>query len=169
MANPEQTGTVNPNPRELENQARELGNEIAEQAANAENEVVEQIDQAKDTVTQPVDTPSSPRRQVSPEHLRQRLQWGEPALTILDAREREAFNQERLKGAVPMPFGKMVDTAENTLEKSRDIYVYANDEGQTAQAASQLRDAGFTNVAELQGGLKAWKAAGGSIEGTAAV
>jgi 3-mercaptopyruvate sulfurtransferase SseA len=54
-----------------------------------------------------------------------------------------------------------------TLEPQREIYVYGEDDQQSAQAAAQLREAGYTAVSELRGGLAAWKAIGGPTEGNA--
>ncbi|MUH01697.1 rhodanese-like domain-containing protein [Scytonema sp. UIC 10036] len=96
--------------------------------------------------------------------LKSRLEWGEPAFTILDVRDRNAFNQGHIMGAMPFPQDELVERAES-IAKSRDIYVYGESDEQTAQAAQQLRSAGFVHVSELKGGLAAWKAVGGPTEG----
>jgi rhodanese-related sulfurtransferase len=98
--------------------------------------------------------------------LKKRLDWGEPALTIIDIRSREAFNASRITGAVSMPLGELVVQATVSLEADRDIYVYGETDAQAAEAATQLRNAGFENVAELKGGLAAWKAANAPVEGS---
>ncbi|MEC4812913.1 MAG: rhodanese-like domain-containing protein [Scytonema sp. PMC 1069.18] len=97
--------------------------------------------------------------------LKSRLEWGEPAFTILDVRDRNTYNQGHIMGAMPMPIGELVDRAVPTLAKSRDIYVYGDSDEQTAEAARMLRSAGFEHVSELKGGLAAWKAVGGPTEG----
>lgn len=63
-----------------------------------------------------------------------------------------------------MPMPELVNRARRTLELSRDIYIYSDTDEDTAAAAAQLRQAGFCNVSELQGGLPAWKAMGYPIE-----
>lgn len=129
----------------------------------------EQIDQAKETVTQPLPTPPEMSgKQAEPEELLKRLNWGEPALTIIDVRDREAFNNERITGAVPMPMGQLPQESEPLLEYNRDIYVYGDSEESTAEASNRLRQAGFKNVAALKGGLSAWKKLGGPTEGVKA-
>ncbi len=55
------------------------------------------------------------------------------------------------------------------LELTRDLYVYASTDEQAADAAAQLRTAGYQNVSELRGGLAAWKASGYQIEGNSAL
>ena len=101
--------------------------------------------------------------------LKKRLDWGEPALTIIDIRDREAFNNSHISGAVSLPMNELVSRVSNNLELERDIYIYGSTDEQTADAADQLRTAGYQNVAELRGGLAAWKANNFPIEGNLAV
>jgi len=91
--------------------------------------------------------------------LKSRLDWDEPALTIVDVRDRTAFNTSHIMGAIAMPINELVVRARASLEFIRDIYVYGETEEQTAEAASQLRAAGYQHIAELVGGLAAWKRA----------
>lgn len=97
--------------------------------------------------------------------LKSRLEWGEPAFTILDVRDRMVYNDGHIMGAMAMPMDKLVEIASNTIAKSRDIYIHGETDEETAQAAQQLRSAGFEHVSELKGGLPAWKAIGGPTEG----
>lgn len=147
-------------------QVPERAEDLTRKADDASHQVPDQIESAKSTLTKPLPTPPSmSASQASPEELLKRLNWGEPALTILDVRSREEFNNERITGAVPMPIDQIPDGIESTLENKRDIYIY----GESADdAASQLRQAGYSSVAVVQGGLSAWKAIGGSTEGVLA-
>ena len=97
--------------------------------------------------------------------LKQRLDWGEPALTIIDIRDRAAFNNSHITGATSFPMDELVNRALNNFELERDIYVYGATEKETGLAVNRLRGAGYENVAQLVGGLKAWKAAGYPVEG----
>lgn len=97
--------------------------------------------------------------------LKSRLEWGEPAFTILDVRDRMTYNDSHIMGAMPMSLDELVDRAKSSLAPSRDIYVYGETDEETAQAATQLRGAGFEHVSELRGGLPAWKAIAGPTEG----
>lgn len=96
--------------------------------------------------------------------LKSRLDWGEPALTILDVRDRNEFNQGHIAGAVSMPTQNLVKHALGSLELDRDIYVYGDTDDETAIAAAHLRDTGYRNVSELRGGVAAWKAVGYPVE-----
>ncbi len=91
--------------------------------------------------------------------LKKRLDWGEPALTIIDVRPRKFFNISHIRGSIPMPRDEPAALTFASLESSRDIYVYAETDEQTAVAASKLRQAGYQNVSELIGGLAAWRKA----------
>ena len=113
--------------------------------------------------------PAPLKAQSRVQDLKLRLDWGEPALTIIDVRARNAFNVSHITGAVSLPIDELVNRALVNFELTRDIYVYGSTQEQTEMAASQLREAGFQNVAELIGGLAAWKAVDYPIEGNAAI
>ncbi|BAU66345.1 hypothetical protein STA3757_37490 [Stanieria sp. NIES-3757] len=98
-------------------------------------------------------------------HLKQRLDWGEPALTIIDVRTRKLFNISHIRGSISMPMDEPAERTLASLEASRDIYVYAETDEQTAVAVDKLHKAGYQNVSELIGGLTAWKRAKYPIEG----
>ncbi|MBW4543363.1 MAG: rhodanese-like domain-containing protein [Symplocastrum torsivum CPER-KK1] len=96
--------------------------------------------------------------------LKARLDWGEPALTIIDVRDRGEFNISHIMGAVPMPLNEPTNRVLNKLELDRDIYIYGETDEETAAAAARLRAAGYQNVSEIRGGLAAWKAVGYPVE-----
>lgn len=120
--------------------------------ANAISEFKEKVVE-KVLPTPPDATPKS-----SAQALKERLQWGEPGLTILDARDREAFLEERITGA-------MLISDMSKLEENRELYVYGNTDQEAAEAAENLRQQGYESVSQLQGGLAGWKAIQGPTEG----
>jgi len=110
--------------------------------------------------------PSEPTSaQANAHELKSRLEWGEPGFTILDVRDRMVFNEGHILGAMAMSMDQLVERAKSSLDLSRDIYIYGETDEEAAQAAAQLRSAGFEHVSELKGGLAAWKAIGGPTEG----
>lgn len=143
----------------------EFSEQVAETTDKASAQEEKNVEKAKAAATAPLPTPPDLKNEATPQQLQERLKWGEPALTIIDVRDREQFNQERIMGAVPMPMSSLAESAKETLELNRDIYVYGEDDQQTALASEQLRNAGYAQVAELKGALPAWKAAGGATEG----
>lgn len=131
--------------------------------------LADNIKQVKENLPDITPTPPSLKPEVTPADLKKRLEWGEPGLTIMDVRDREAHNYERITGAISMPMGNLPTPGTSGLEAKRDIYVYGDSDGDTAQAANELRNSGFINVAEIKGGLAAWKAIGGPTEGIASM
>ena len=103
--------------------------------------------------------PEPIQNQSSVSSLKQRLDWGEPALTIIDVRPRELFNITHIMGSISMPINEPNNLTLASLERNRDIYIYAKTDKQTAVVANELRQAGYQNVSELIGGLHAWKKA----------
>ncbi|WP_414550844.1 rhodanese-like domain-containing protein [Anabaena sp. CCY 0017] len=97
--------------------------------------------------------------------VKSRLEWGEPAFTIIDVRDRSSYNDGHIMGAMPMPLDELLDRATSSLDKHRDIYVYGANDQEAAQAARMLRSAKFDHVSQLKGGLAAWKEIGGPTEG----
>ncbi|MBI1241188.1 MAG: rhodanese-like domain-containing protein [Nostoc sp. RI_552] len=98
--------------------------------------------------------------------LKSRLEWGQPAFTIIDVRERHNYNYSRITGAMQIPLDELVQRAQCSLHKQRHIYIYGENDAQAAQAAEILRAAGFHDATEIKGGLTAWKTIGGATEGT---
>lgn len=97
--------------------------------------------------------------------LKSRLDWGQPSLTIIDVRDRLTFNRGHIMGAIPIPLDNLATHAKASLHKNREIFIYGQDDAQATQAVSLLLDQGFTRVAEIKGGLSAWQAIGGAVEG----
>ncbi len=96
--------------------------------------------------------------------LKARLDWGEPALTIIDVRDRDIFNKSHIVGAISLPDAELVKRATQSLSLDRDIYIYSDSDEESATAATNLRTAGFKKVSQLRGGLAAWKAFGYPVE-----
>jgi rhodanese-related sulfurtransferase len=130
------------------------------------SEVENKIIEAKETLTKPIPTPPAQQTPISsPKALKERLEWGEPALTIIDVRDRSVFNEEHITGAMSMPLANLLEMAGNSLEHNRDIYLYGEDNERSTEAASKLGEAGFANVSQIEGGLDAWKAIAGQTDG----
>ncbi|MEO1591911.1 MAG: rhodanese-like domain-containing protein [Cyanobacteria bacterium J06632_22] len=96
--------------------------------------------------------------------LKTRLDWGEPGLTIIDVRDRADFNESRITGAISLPLPELIQRVRQVLEPNRDIYVYGATDAEATTAAQALRSAGYTRVANLRGGVAAWKAVGFPVE-----
>lgn len=151
---------------EAANQGKEAVNDVANKAESAESKVLDKVSQAQEKLGEATPVATNLDKVVTPEDVKSRLNWGEPALTILDTRDRSEYNQERITGAMLISSKDLADRVRQSLAREREIYIYGDSDEVTATAFNQFQDAGFTNVHAIEGGLSAWKAAGGPTEGT---
>lgn len=145
--------------------ATEAADGVLDTAEKAEGKVLDTVDKAQEAIGKA--TPVTTKFDViaTPSDIKSRLDWGEPALTILDVRDRESFNNERVMGAMSMPMEDLPERAKQALSPEREIYVYGDGDEETSSAAAMLQDAGFKKVSAMKGGLPAWKAINGAVEG----
>ena len=81
-----------------------------------------------------------------------------PVPQLLDVRTREEFAREHLAGALNADYnGPDFSKYVAYLDKSKPTYVYCLSGGRSAKAAAQLRQQGFAQVYELNGGILQWK------------
>ncbi|PSP17899.1 MAG: rhodanese-like domain-containing protein [Cyanobacteria bacterium QS_8_64_29] len=118
-------------------------------------------------MSQAADRNTAQAPQVKAKHILDRLNWGEPAFSILDVRDRSAYNQSRIMGALSMPMTELVERARRSFEADRVLYVYGESDRQTAEAVRQLQAAGFQQAYGVEGGLLGWKRMAGPTEGNA--
>jgi glyoxylase-like metal-dependent hydrolase (beta-lactamase superfamily II)/rhodanese-related sulfurtransferase len=85
---------------------------------------------------------------------------------ILDVREPEEFTGPlgHIEGAVLIPLGELAERV-GELVKDRPIVAVCRAGGRSAQATVLLQQAGFTEVANLTGGMLRWRAEGHPVEG----
>jgi rhodanese-related sulfurtransferase len=94
-------------------------------------------------------------------------------LLLVDVREPEEREQNgSIAGAVPAPRGMLEFWADPSspyhrpeFDPNRRVIVHCASGGRSALAADVLQQMGYGNVAHLDGGLAAWKAAGKPVEG----
>ena len=80
--------------------------------------------------------------------------------TLIDVRTPEEFAEGHLAGAKNFDWnGEHFEHQVMGLDKSKPVFVYCLKGGRSASAASRLRDMGFKEVYELEGGTSNWQAA----------
>ncbi len=146
-------------------EAKNSAADLLDKADQSENQTLNAVSKVQDVFSQLTPVPDDFKAVSSPSELKARLDWGEPALSIVDVRDRAAFNEARIRGAMPMPMTDLLDRAKDAFSSQRDLFVYGESDEETARAVVQLRDAGFERVSAIKGGLPAWKAMDGPIEG----
>lgn len=89
-------------------------------------------------------------------------------VTVIDIREPGEITQTgKIAGSVNAPRGMLEFYADPSLpyhkpefNKEKRIILYCASSGRSALAVKTLKEMGYTNVAHIDGGLKAWKEAG---------
>ena len=89
---------------------------------------------------------------------------GSADFVILDIRTPEEFNAGRIAGSVNIDFYESSFAAElDKLEKDKTYFVYCNSGNRSSRAMGTMRDLGFVDVYDLDGGIQAWYNSGFSI------
>ena len=78
-------------------------------------------------------------------------------ITLLDVREVSEYKGGHIEGAVNAPLSSL-DANQLSYPKDEPIYVICRSGNRSAQAASQLQDAGYTEIYDVSGGMMAWEA-----------
>ena len=103
---------------------------------------------------------------ISPEKVQAEFQ--KVSIELIDLRESEELKQSgKISGSVHAPRGMLEFYADASLpyykpefNKSKRLILYCASGGRSALAIKTLYEMGYTNVAQMEGGFKAWKAAG---------
>jgi rhodanese-related sulfurtransferase len=83
---------------------------------------------------------------------------------VLDVRTDEEVARGIIPGAIIIDFYQDDFKKQlKKLDKSKPIYVYCASGGRSGDAVDMLTQMGYTQVFNLAGGIKAWKAAGKPI------
>ena len=103
---------------------------------------------------------------LSPEKAQAELSKGN--VVLIDIREADELKSNgKIAGSTHAPRGMLEFYADSSLpyhkpefDKNKRIILYCASSGRSALAVQTLRNMGFTNVAHIEGGFKAWKTAG---------
>ena len=79
---------------------------------------------------------------------------------LIDVRTADEFSKGHLMNALNIDWnGNEFDMLTSKLKKEEAVFVYCLSGGRSAAAAAQLRQSGFKNVIELNGGIMKWRGA----------
>jgi rhodanese-related sulfurtransferase len=93
--------------------------------------------------------------------LKNRLEFRQGELTVLDVRERDAYEAGHIPGAQLLPRGQLELRVNDELtDPTRRILVCCEFGRVSTLATATLRQMGFTGAVALDGGIKAWREAG---------
>ncbi len=85
---------------------------------------------------------------------------------ILDVRTPDEVALGTIKGAKVINWfdADFASRAETTFDKALPIVVYCKVGGRSSQAAEKLKEKGFTNIYNLQGGMMKWEGEGHPVQ-----
>ena len=87
------------------------------------------------------------------------------AALILDVRSEAEFATSHVPGAVNIPHDELGERlAELDASSSDPVVVYCERGGRAGKAIDVLAEAGYTNLAHLEGDMSAWRAANRRVE-----
>ncbi len=110
-----------------------------------------------------VSAPQAGFTTISVQELKSRLDAGTP-LRVLDVRSPEEYTQDgHLAGSTLMPLPELA-TRSSELAKDEPIACFCRSGNRSVAACEQLSAAGFTNLVNVDGGIRAWVAAGYPVE-----
>ncbi|WP_298732098.1 rhodanese-like domain-containing protein [uncultured Chitinophaga sp.] len=89
---------------------------------------------------------------------------------LFDVRTAQEFSSGHISGSLQADYTNPAEFAERVqyLDKQKPVYIYCLSGGRSAAAAKWMRENGFKEVVEMDGGIRAWKEAGKPLEGAAA-
>ena len=103
---------------------------------------------------------------VSPEQAAEVIADDPAGLVILDIRTPEEFDEVRLDGAINIDYYDS-DFADqlDSLDKDDPYVMYCRSGNRSADAVKTMKDLGFTEVYEIDGGIVNWIESGHPVEG----
>jgi rhodanese-related sulfurtransferase len=102
-------------------------------------------------------------REVSVEEARRKLESGEARL--IDVREESEWEAGHARGAQHLGKGVIERDIEGRVpDKKAELILYCGGGFRSALSADNLQKMGYTNVASMAGGWRAWQGAGGPVD-----
>ena len=100
------------------------------------------------------------REQEDMDAVHEALSSGED-ITVVDVREPDEYEEAHIPQAKLIPDWLLeVQAAEQLPEKDARIVTHCNSGNRGSLAAKSLKEMGYTNVTNLEGGLNAWREKG---------
>jgi rhodanese-related sulfurtransferase len=88
----------------------------------------------------------------------------QPQTVLIDCREPNEWALGHIPGAVLIPRGLLEQNIERAAARDRKIILYCAAGNRSALGADTLQQMGYTDVASMAGGIRAWVDAGGELE-----
>jgi rhodanese-related sulfurtransferase len=89
------------------------------------------------------------------------------AIIVLDVRAPEEISQGKImSNALETNFhdDNFINDVTSKISKDQTVYVYCRSGNRSGKTVARLRDLGYGNTYNIEGGIKAWKAKGYKVE-----
>ena len=93
-----------------------------------------------------------------------RIMQEHPDTVLVDCREPNEAALGTIAGAVVIPRGVLEQNIERRATRNQKVILYCASGNRSALAADSLRLMGYTDVATMAGGFRAWVEAGGEVD-----
>lgn len=99
------------------------------------------------------------RKLITVNELHELLQGKE--VKVIDIRTPEEIGEGKIENALEADFytDDFIAQVEALISKEETVYMYCRSGGRSAKAQKKLKALGYTNIYDVKGGIKAWKAA----------
>jgi rhodanese-related sulfurtransferase len=84
-------------------------------------------------------------------------------VVLIDVREQEEYDEAHIPNITLIPLGTVPDSLDQ-IPTDKTVIVTCRSGNRSGQATEFLRQQGFDNVHNMEGGINAWKAAGYPVE-----
>ena len=82
----------------------------------------------------------------------------QPDVQLVDVRTPEEFSEGHLENAINIDVtADDFDAKVVGLDKEKPVMVYCKSGGRSARASARLKELGFKNISDLEGGITNWK------------
>ena len=85
-------------------------------------------------------------------------------LVLVDIRDREEVNLGMIPGAVHISRGNLESGIERSIPRDAHVVLYCAAGNRSALAAETLAKMGYSDVASMSGGFRAWAEQGGEVD-----
>ncbi|HRE57070.1 MAG TPA: rhodanese-like domain-containing protein [Candidatus Kapabacteria bacterium] len=97
-------------------------------------------------------------KSISSSELRERIAMNDPSLVILDVRQPEEREVQKIDGdTLFIPLGELPHRIDELAEfKDKELIIYCRSGNRSGQACMFLEQQGFTHTVNLVGGMLKW-------------
>ena len=102
-------------------------------------------------------------RQVTPREVLEMQERGEPVV-LVDIREIQEVNAAKIPDSVHVPRSHLESRIEAQVARDANVVLYCSSGSRSVLSADTLQSMGYSTVASMSGGIRAWADAGGEVE-----